>query len=230
MKQRRSSRAGVLRRVVNLSGRRRHFPRGFHKRSNPTYYVGVDLHKERISICLVRLEGRKRIVVVRRRFPCSQVEGICQFLRQYVPFQVVVGAAASYDWFVGLVERGADRVVLAHPKKLRVFAADRFVLGELLQEWQQHQKRLKEADRQLATFAKTAPAAEQEARKVLETIPSVGPVTIDVVLSEVADAGRFRSLKRAGSFSGLAPGARESAGRAKEQHITRRARDCCGGR
>ena len=95
------------------------------------------------------------------------------------------------------------------------------MLRELLEEWQQHQQRLKEADRQLAAFAKTAPAAEQEARKVLETIPSVGPVTIDVVLSEVADPVRFRSLKRADSFSGMAPSVRESAGRTKEQHITK---------
>ena len=70
------------------------------------YYVGVDLHKKSISVCVVRPEGRRRIVVVRRRFPCSDQEGIYRFFPQYVPFQVVVEATASYEWFVGLVERG----------------------------------------------------------------------------------------------------------------------------
>jgi hypothetical protein len=46
-------------------------------------------------------------------------------------------------------------------------------------------------------------------------------VTTDIVLSEVADAKRFRSLKRAASFAGLAPGFRESAGRRKEGGITK---------
>jgi len=34
----------------------------------------------------------------------------------------VVEATASYEWFLRLVESSADRVVLAHPNKLRVIA------------------------------------------------------------------------------------------------------------
>jgi transposase len=271
-------------------------------------YVGVDLHKKTISICVVELEGRKRKVLARKRYTCQNVEGICRFFRELGTFQVVVEATASYEWFAGLVEGLADRVVLAHPKKLRIIAqskhksdkidawvlaeflaldmipeayrptprqrqhralvryryyvqkrlvsvrnkmrhilanynadveelftvrglvylkqqqvsaADRFVLNHLLKEWREHRGRLQEADRQLATFAQEAPVAEKEARQVLATFPLLGPVTSDVVLSEVGDAQRISSLKRAASFAGLAPGFRESAGRRKEQGITK---------
>ena len=271
-------------------------------------YVGVDLHKKTISICVVVLAGRKRKVLVRKRFACQDMEGICQFFRELGTFQVVVEATASYEWFIGLVESLADRVVLAHPKKLRIIAqskcktdkidawvlaeflaldmipeayrptprqrqhralvryryyvqkrtvsvrnkmrhilanynadvkelftarglayleeqkvsaADRFVLNHLLEEWREHCRRQKEADQQLESFANEAPLAEQEARQVLATFPLLGPVTSDIVLSEVGDAKRIRSLKRAASFAGLAPGFRESAGRRKDQGITK---------
>ena len=78
-------------------------------------YVGVDLHKKTISICVVVLAGRKRKVLVRKRFACQDMEGICQFFRELGTFQVVVEATASYEWFIGLVESLAERVVLAHP-------------------------------------------------------------------------------------------------------------------
>ena len=48
-------------------------------------------------------------------------------------------------------------------------------------------------------------------------------MTIDIVLAEVGvKKNRFKSLKRAGPFIGLAPGVRESAGKTKEQGITKR--------
>lgn len=281
---------------------------GFHKRSIPMKYVGVDLHKKVISVCVVVLVGRKRKVVARKRFACEDVEGICRFFRELGRFQVVVEATASYEWFVDLVEGTADRVVLAHPKKLRIIAqskyktdkidawilaeflaldmipeayrptprqrehralvryryyvqrrtvsvrnkmrhilanynadvkelftarglkhlaefkvsaADRFVLCRLEAEWREHQARLKAADEQLKAFAQKGTVAERESREVLETFPLMGPVTSDIVLSELGDVKRLRSLKRAASFAGLAPGFRESAGRRKEQGITK---------
>jgi transposase len=56
---------------------------------------------------------------------------------------------------------------------------------------------------------------------VLETIPGVGPVTVDVVVSELGDVGRFCSAKRVAAYAGLAPGQRESAGKSKELGITK---------
>lgn len=85
-------------------------------------YVGVDLHKKTISVCVVIQEGGKRHVVKRETLACSSVDAIQQFFAGLGSYQVVVEATASYEWFVQLVESTADRIVLAHPGKLRVIA------------------------------------------------------------------------------------------------------------
>ena len=63
--------------------------------------------------------------------------------------------------------------------------------------------------------------AEREAREVLDTMPEVGPVTIDVVLSETGDVRRFRSAKRVVAYAGMDPCFRESAGKGKQLHISK---------
>jgi transposase len=110
---------------------------------------------------------------------------------------------------------------LAYLQQRAVSAAARFILDQLLTEWQQHQHQLQAIDRQLKQFAKSAPVAEQEARAVLESIPGVGPVTVDVVVSELGDVRRFASAKRITAYAGLAPGQRESAGHRQELGITK---------
>ena len=268
-------------------------------------FVGIDLHKKTISLCVVNQE---REVLDRRRFYCSDTERIVGFFRAMEAFQAVVEATASYEWLVALIEPLAERVVLAHPKKLRVIAestrksdkldaqilaeflaldmipqayrpskrqrahrilvrqryyisrrltsvrnkirrilsnynadredlfteaglvylnktavieADRFVLDQLLGEWRTYTEQLKEVDKRLHAFAQEAPVQEAEAREILDSIPTVGPVTIDVVLSELGDLGRFRSQKKVSAYVGLAPGQRESAGRTRELSITK---------
>jgi len=271
-------------------------------------FVGVDLHKKTISVCVMVKENGKRRVMQRQRLRCDEPEKIRGFFEKLGTFQVVVEATSSYEWFLLLVEDLADRWVLAHPKKLRVIAesknksdkvdaqvlaefllldmlpeayrpsprvrqhrvlvrhrhwlqgritsikcklrnklahynadvaelftkrgqqhlaklamshADRFECQALTQQLQLLTQQLQEVDSELRAFAKTAPAVEREARAVLETIPQVGAVTIDVVLSELGDWRRFRSAKRVASYAGLDPGFRESAGRVKRLHITK---------
>lgn len=268
-------------------------------------FVGIDLHKKTISVCVV---DQGRIVLERKRFYCCQPEGIRAFFAGLGPFWAVVEATASYEWLVQLIEPLAERVVLAHPKKLRIIAestrksdrldaqvlaeflaldmipeayrptkrqrahrvltrqrsylsrritsvrnkvrrilsnynadredlfteaglvylgkvavveADRFVLDQLVAEWRMYTQQLAEADKRLAAFAKEAPVPEAEARAILATIPAVGPVTIDVVVSELADIRRFRSQKRVCAYAGLVPGQRESAGRSRELGISK---------
>ena len=86
------------------------------------HFVGVDLHKKTISICVIVQEDGKRLVRGRRSFRCAEPESIRDYFSQLRPYQVTVEATASYEWFVRLVEPTADRVVLAHPSKLRVIA------------------------------------------------------------------------------------------------------------
>jgi transposase len=268
-------------------------------------FVGIDLHKQIIVVCV---RNEQRAILTTRRFPCSNEAQIVEFFASLGKYQAVVEATASYEWLWKLLEPSADRLVLAHPKRMRVIAetkyktdkldaeklseflamdmipeafrpnerqrehrvlvryrqrikgritvvrcrirhvlsnynadrkdlftldglehlatvavspADRFVLDELVEEWQVFCKRLKKINRKLKEFAKAAPIAEKEARAVLATIPYVGAVTIDVVVSELGDVRRFRSQKHVVAYAGLAPGVRASASRRHDLHITK---------
>jgi transposase len=271
-------------------------------------YVGVDLHKQSISVCVMVKAEEKRVVEQRRNLRCGEMESIRRFFEGLGPFRVVVEATSSYEWLFLLIEDLADRCVLAHPKKLRVIAestqksdkidaqilaefllldmipeahrpsprlrqyrvlvrhrnavqrgitrikcklrhklafynadiahlftkrgqehlaklamshADRFECDALGEQLFLLQKQLAAADKELKAFAKTAPAAEREAREVLDTMPEVGTVTIDVVLSETGDVRRFRSSKRLVAYAGMDPCFRESAGKGKQLHISK---------
>lgn len=82
-------------------------------------YVGIDLHKKTIVICVV---NKERIVQQRKRFLCIDVVGIQAWFAKLGSFRFVVEATASYEWLVQLLEPLADAWVLAHPGKMRVIA------------------------------------------------------------------------------------------------------------
>jgi transposase len=82
-------------------------------------YVGVDLHKQTISVCVMSQALDRHHS---RRFCCDDELRIAEFFERLGPFELVVEATASYEWFVRLVEPHAARIVLAHPGKLRVIA------------------------------------------------------------------------------------------------------------
>lgn len=83
-------------------------------------YVGIDLHKKSISLCVV---NKERMVVDRQRFHCQNVEGIRAYFENLgEPFQFVVEATATYEWLVQLLEPMAESWVLANPGKMRVIA------------------------------------------------------------------------------------------------------------
>src|SRR5262249_4712696 len=56
---------------------------------------------------------------------------------------------------------------------------------------------------------------------VLASAPGIGPVTVDVVVSELGDVRRFRSGKAVTAYAGLAPRVRQSAGKGKDLGITK---------
>jgi transposase len=85
-------------------------------------YVGIDLHKKTISGCVVVKERGRKKIAARKRLECRDEAGIKSWFSELGKFEVVVEATASYEWFVKLVEPLAHRVVLAHPKKLRIIA------------------------------------------------------------------------------------------------------------
>jgi hypothetical protein len=67
-------------------------------------------------ICVV---SKGRWVLEARRFYCVETERMREWFAGRGPSELVVEATASYEWFVQLVEPHAERLVLAHPGKLR---------------------------------------------------------------------------------------------------------------
>jgi transposase len=82
-------------------------------------FVGIDLHKQTISLCVV---DQSRNVLQRKRLRCSDEPAIQAWFQTLGAFTAVVEATASYEWLVRLIEPLADKILLAHPKKLRVIA------------------------------------------------------------------------------------------------------------
>ncbi len=269
-------------------------------------YVGIDFHKKTITIHVVNQERKK---VDHKRLTCLPTQVIADYFKTVVPFQAVIEATASYEWLMRLPQPLAERMILAHPKKLRVIAEstrksdkidaqvlaeflaldmipqayrptprqrehrvlvrhrcylqrritsvrnkirrilsdcnadqpnlftcegleyladvavkllsvpERFAVQQLLAEFEFYHTQLNEWAAAMKKFV--AQASTAEARKLLHSIPGVGPVTTEVVLSELADPKRFRSSKNAVSYAGMAPGHRESAGKRKDLHIER---------
>jgi transposase len=148
-------------------------------------------------------------MVRHRQFIQGQITAIKNKMRRF---------AADYN---------ADRKDLFTPDGLESLAAlklreaDRFALGQLWDEWEHLQGQLRAIKKKLEEFAQKAPTAEAEARAVLQTIPGVGAVTIDVIVSELGDVSRFKNAKAVTAYAGLAPGVRQSGGKSKEMGITK---------
>ena len=118
------------------------------------------------------------------------------------------------DLFTG----NAWKIALAAAK---VSEADTFVLDQLHTQWQALEMQLIALSKQLKAFAEKAPPREAEARAKLETIPGVGSVTVNVVISELGDIARFPSSKDVCAYAGLVPRVRQSAGKGKDLGITK---------
>jgi transposase len=271
-------------------------------------YVGVDLHKQVIVLCVVVVVAGQRRVAARRKLACRDVAALAEFFGNLGPYQLAVEATSAYEWLLELVDPTADRVVLVHPRKMRIIAesrrktdrldaqilaeflaagelpeawrptprvrahrtlmrqwdylrrkssglkcrlrntlarynadipglftvagrehvrqvplsaADRFVADQVLADWEQGQTYRRALQAELRRFAAQAAVAEQEARAVLESMPCVGQITVEVVLSELGDVRRFHSQQAVVQYAGLAPGIRESAGHRKSLGITK---------
>jgi transposase len=98
---------------------------------------------------------------------------------------------------------------------------ERFVLEQLHAQWRYLEGQLLDLAQRLQEFAAKAPKKEAEARAKLRTVPGVGPVTIDVVISELGDVGRFHSAKGVCAYAGLVPGVRQSSDKRKDLPITK---------
>jgi transposase len=88
-------------------------------------YVGVDLHKQIIVLCVVVVVCGRRQIEARRRFACHDTAALDQFFDSLGPFQIAVEATTAYEWLLERLEPKADRMVLVHPRKMRIIAESR---------------------------------------------------------------------------------------------------------
>jgi transposase len=78
------------------------------------------------------------------------------------------------------------------------------------------QVQIKEADRQLRTFADAHPICRR-----LMTVPGIGPVTAVRFVAAIDDPTRFHSAHRVESYLGLTPGEHSSSARERRTGITK---------
>ena len=111
---------------------------------------------------------------------------------------------------------------LAYLKEVRLSDVDRFVMKQLWAEWQDHLAQRLAVSKKIKAFVAKAPQRKAEARESLKTAPGVGPVTAEVVLSELGDISRFRNAKTVCASAGLVPVVRQSGERkSKDLKITK---------
>ncbi len=98
----------------------------------------------------------------------------------------------------------------------RLTAAQRFVLGELLDRIDELDAAIARADREIDRQMTEHPKLA-DARARLDTIPGIGRRVADSVIAEIGVALRaaFPSSAHLASWAGLCPGQRESAGKRK---------------
>jgi transposase len=106
-------------------------------------------------------------------------------------------------------------------KGVKLSDSDPFVLDRLRADREFLGGQLHDLAKRLKALAAAAPPREAEARAKLGTIKGVGPVTVDVVVSELGEVSRFRSSKAVTAYAGLAPQVRQSAGKGKDLGITK---------
>ena len=77
-------------------------------------FIGADLHKKSITFCVVEKVPDGIRVVGRKRIMCCEVHRIEEFLKSHAPCRLTVEATIGYEWFAGVAEQIAERVVIAH--------------------------------------------------------------------------------------------------------------------
>jgi transposase len=268
-------------------------------------YVGIDLHKRSLTVCVFdKTTGE----TLDRRFFCGEQKQILKFFKDLGHFEAVMEATATYEWLWELLEPTAQRLLLAHPKKIRIIAesmkktdkhdayflawllsinsvpeahrptprqreyqhlvkhrssfvssrsrlmtqvrsilaaknldhksvftrdgraalsnlklssAEKYRLEELLLTLDFIEERIKRAAKQLAEFRSQSSESDKKLHSIVKSVPGVGDLTADIVLSTLGDVTRFPNAKKCTAYAGVVPGFRESDNKRHELGITK---------
>jgi transposase len=89
--------------------------------SNPTRWVGVDLHRRRSQIAIIDEQGE---LTLQKRVPTGR-ETIVELLGEPEGTHVAMEATYGWEWLAELLEEAGFDVHLAHPLRTRAIAAAR---------------------------------------------------------------------------------------------------------
>jgi len=99
----------------------------------------------------------------------------------------------------------------------RMTEAQRWVLGQLLDQYDQSEAALRRVEERLTQQVESSPDPfVPEAVKLLDTIPGVGETVAQIIVAEIGvDMERFPTDHHLASWAGMCPGNNESAGKRK---------------
>jgi transposase len=105
----------------------------------------------------------------------------------------------------------------------RLTRAQRWVLAELLDRYEELEAAINKVNEQIRKEAEQGPDPfVEEAIKLLDTIPGVGEPVAQIIVSEMGvDMSRFATDKHLASWAGMCPGNNESAGKRKSGKTTK---------
>jgi transposase len=117
----------------------------------------------------------------------------------------------------------AKKAELERALEGRLTAAQRFVLSELLQRYDELEAAIARVSAQITQeVAKSTDPFVPQALKLLKTIPGVGERIAEVIISEIGvEMSRFATDGHLSSWAGMCPGNNESAGKRRSGKTTK---------
>lgn len=170
-------------------------------RPDAACFVGIDLHKDTLTACVLRRRDRE-VSYVKIACKCrDQIRSFFASLPQ--PSAVAIETVGFYRWLWTELEP----LAWAPPENVQV-----------LRNWTRHHNGLtRQHQRRLVEIEQDRPQSERRIRElmrasefacireILKSIPGVGLVTAATVIGEIGDFSRFPDSKAIGRYAGLAP-------------------------
>lgn len=115
------------------------------------------------------------------------------------------------------------RVELKQALEGRLTRAQRWVLGELLDRYEELERSIEKVNGEISREVETCrDPFVAEAIELLDSIPGIGESVAQVIVSEIGvKMGQFASDKHLASWAGMCPGNNESAGKRKSGKTTK---------
>ena len=147
----------------------------------------------------------------------AQVASDCLGVSGRQMLRALAAGATEGDQLASLA-RGrlqAKRVELARALRGQLTQAQRFVLSELLNRYEELEAALEKVQEQIKQeVAECSDPFVPRAVELLQTIPGVGLAVAQVIVAEIGvDMKRFATAKHLASWAGMCPGNHESAGK-----------------